>query len=145
MGNWRTVHIHGRVDEKDVDKLRGVLYCAKETEDSWDYLPLAWHENHSICGINDWVGNGTINVVGNLNEKDVTNEEVVAHCFTIANMFPSASFKIDMGGNYENLDCVATVIVENGTARIVAAEVEKIPDISADAIRGRLMTALFGL
>jgi len=142
MGNWRTVKMSGSIDKSEVALLRGL--CDPETSDSEMAFPFL--VGNSLCGLGNWVNDrGVIDACGNLYERDIELDDMLSALEYLANNLPSLTMRVHAGDDYESTDCVATFIVAKGTVTQGVPEVKEIPEISADTMRGRLMSALYGL
>ena len=137
MGNWKTVNIVGSCGKEDVQKLKGALF----TPDFNDWHCFSFSETGSLCGLGDWASED-INAIGNLSERDYSVEDVADTLRMLVKQAPSLDIKVHCGGDYESLDCEATVVVKNGKVRIQKPQVEKIMKISDDQILGRLHSIL---
>lgn len=129
MGNWRTVHIHGTVSGMKVPALREALTppsTGKWTEQ--DDALYCLHINSGVFRLGNWIpDDGLVNVVGNLSERDLGVGDVYDACCQIVNIDPAACFVIDIGDDFESSECIASIVVTNGQARIVSAIVEELP------------------
>jgi hypothetical protein len=70
-----------------------------------------------------------INFTGNLGERGYGPESVAEELERIAAVCPSLKVKVHCGGDYETLDCVATVSLESGKAKVGDPEVQTIGPI----------------
>ena len=139
MGNWRRAHVTGSCGEEDVPALREAI----EPGPSWErFGPLS--NAAGLCGLNDW-GGTTIDRVGNLAERDYGPEQVADHLRQLVAAAPSLKVKIDLGGDWEVADCVATVVVgEDGSVGVLPPSVETIPDIPEGQMAANLNDVLMG-
>lgn len=137
MGNWRTVHVTGQCATAHVPALRRFL-GADYADDNWGCL-----HNGGICGLQNWADE-SIDAVGNLAERDFTVEDVAEEVRKIIrDVAPSLRVRIDCGGDWETLSCVATVLTdEDGTVRVSDPMVAAIPEISKTQIQRGLLDAL---
>lgn len=131
MGNWRTVHLQGSVERADWYGLRARLAV--------DYESPYWGCLHSggLFGIQNWAETNTKDVgsrvefssYGNLGERDFSPEDVAeAVRELMAQVAPSLIVRIDCGGDYESITCVATVITsEDGEVMVMPPMVEQLP------------------
>lgn len=111
MGNWRTVHIDGSIDESQVKAARDAcLYDWDFDAQDNDDLPhaLSYGKTPSLCGLHEWPAS-RINVVGNLYERDCGVDSVAEALRHVAKAAPSLRVKVHCGGEYESTNCVATI------------------------------------
>ena len=137
MGNWTTVKIEGTCDEKDVPALKRAVNTGR----NWDEFHCLCNFGPSLCGLGDWVGT-EIDVVGNLAERDYDKHDVQEQLQKLLKVAPSLSVRVHVGGNYEDKQCVATVICDDGKVTIEPPRIQTIPEISEDQILAGLMNAL---
>lgn len=138
MGNWTTVHISGMCDKKDLPALKKAIDKGNDYE---NFHCLC--NTGGLCGIGDWV-NEDISVVGNLAERDYGQDDIKDKLQDLAKIAPSLTLKVHVGGDYESLDCVATVVCAEGEVNINSPEINKLPSIPQGQIHGNLMMALMG-
>lgn len=131
MGNWRTVNIHGKISKCEAKELIETL-----SEDKGWYTPAScFTMGRSICGLNQWVKNdGSINAVGNLAERDYTNDDIESGLRFLAEKFPSLTLTLHSGSDFESLDCSATFHVENGIVTRCAPEISVLREITPMSI-----------
>lgn len=144
MGNWRTVHIDGSIDESQVKAARDAcLYDWDFDAQDNDDLPhaLSYGKTPSLCGLHEWPAS-RINVVGNLYERDYGVDSVAEALRHVAKAAPSLRVKVHCGGEYESTNCVATITVSDGEVTVGEPEVSEIPGINQDVMMGRLFAAL---
>lgn len=148
MGNWRTVHLQGSVERPEWYKL-----CAHLQEDyespNWGCL-----HNGGLFGLQNWAKANAKDVgsrvefgsYGNLGEQDYSPEDVADAVREIRDrVAPSLIVRIDCGGDYESLQCVATVIVgEDGEVSVIPPMVAALPEeLSPDEAEvGRRMQSI---
>jgi hypothetical protein len=135
MGNWRTVHIMGTCNEKELPTLKAAI--------SLDYSDEDWHClcNGGLCGLPVWAQE-RIDVTGNLAERDYDENDVAKTLEQLAKKAPSLAVEVDIGGNYESKDVAATIILERGKARIDIPRRATIPDVTETQIMGQFMAQL---
>jgi hypothetical protein len=131
MGNWTTVHISGTCKTEDLPALRKAV----NTGDDWDAFHCLCNTG-GLCGLGDWTGE-TMSAIGNLAERDYDVEDVAEQLKELAKVAPSLNLKVHVGGDYESLDCVATVICKDGVVTI-----KELPSIPQGQIEGNLIKAL---
>jgi hypothetical protein len=141
MGDWRTVHLEGSIDETDVEKLRTrLIYDYHNTDLNQTFSCLGWSPQASLCGLNEWVKPGAFEAVGNLHERGYDVEDVATEVRILAALAPSLRLVIDVGGAYESEDVEATVLIgEDRTVAVLPPRIEKgnIPDsvLAANAVQ----------
>jgi hypothetical protein len=147
MGNWRTVNITGTMTEDDASALRGYLGYNYEAGDPAmsRFGPLSFsREKPSLCGLNDWPA-PVVNRNGNLAERDYDPQDVVIHLRELIVIAPSMQLVIHCGGEYESLNCVATIRAGNGlVCRMKQPEVRQIHGIDDEQATRNLIRALSG-
>jgi|SRR5690606_6725125 hypothetical protein len=142
MGNWRTVHIDGSIDQSQVDAARkACLHDWESNADDQPYHALSYSKTPSLCGLHEWPAT-RINVVGNCAERDYSVEDVAEALREVQKAAPSLQAKVHCGGDYENKACVATITVAAGQVTVGTPEVREIPEINQDLMMGRLFQAL---
>ena len=142
MGNWRTVHIDGSIDQAQVDAARKA--CLSDWDSNADDQPdhaLTYGKTPSICGLHEWPS-ARINVIGNCAERDFSVEDVAEALREVQKAAPSLQAKVHCGGDYEDKTCVATITVADGHVAVGAPEVRELPEISQAQMMGRLMQAM---
>ena len=128
MGNWRRVKIEGTCSAEDLPALKKAVNIGDDSE-----------KFHCLCntgaifGINDWTGT-KIDAVGNLAESNYDIIDVIEQVKELAKVAPSLSIMVHIGGNYENKNCVATVVCENGEVSSGEPRIKEIPDIPESQI-----------
>lgn len=145
MGNWRTVSMTGMIAAAETGPLREELGYSVRRNTGFDrFGPLSFDiDSPSLCGLNDWVA-ATVNRCGNLAERGYTPEDVRAELERLLRIAPSMMLVVHCGGDYESLDCVATIGTGEGLAVLLPPEVAKIEGISDEQARHNLMQALGG-
>lgn len=136
MGNWTTVKIEGTCGEEDVPALKRAV----NTGNNWDEFHCLCNPN-SICGLGDWAGT-QIDVVGNLAERDYDKHDVQEQLQKLLKVAPSLCVRVHVGGDYEDKQCVATVICEDGKVTIEPPRVQTIPEISVAHMMAGMINAL---
>lgn len=149
MGNWRTVQIVGGMLAEEVDALRAELnqnfrfdldnpaHLAQNKK----FGPLSC--TGGLCGIGSWPDT-SINVVGNLAERDFSEHDVAEHLATLAKVAPSLGVLVHCGGDYEDEKCVATVVLFEGIAVVRPPDIERIGAIPKMQIENNMFRQLFG-
>lgn len=151
MGNWRTVHLQGSVSVDDHPALVKYLHEGYESPE-WGCL-----HSGGLFGLQNWARMNAEDEgkrvkfwsYGNLGERDFTPEDVAEAVRRIKDQVaPSLIVRIDCGGDYEDLDCVATVLVgEDGTVAVLPPMVDRLPEElapSEDEIKQRMFRMLEG-
>jgi hypothetical protein len=144
MGNWRTVNIAGTIGESHVGPLRDRLGYTFEAGDSgWDhYGPLSFNRQRPLpCGLNNWVA-AQANAIGNLAERDFDPEDVAQHLRELLGVAPSMLLAVHCGGDYESLDCVATVLAGEGLVVVGAPQVGRVEEIPDEQVTRNLLANL---
>ena len=126
MGNWRRVLIVGTCDQADVPNLKKALDFNMYATESVEFHPLI--SGGGICGLPLWAAE-QIEAVGNLAERDYSEEQVAAALRYLSSIAPSLKVRVHVGGDYEHENCAYTVRLENGEVEILRPEIEKIPAI----------------
>lgn len=137
MGNWMTVNMTGSMTEQDAAALREYLgYSLRARDDpAWDrFGPLSFSRDQpSLCGLNDWPA-ATVSRNGNVAEELATLVKVAG----------SMLLTVHCGGDYESLDCVATIRVGEGLVSLGKPEVARIGEIGDDQAVANMFRALSG-
>lgn len=139
MGNWTTVNITGTCEKEDVQALSDEINAHKQNDD--------WDKFHCLCntgglaGLGDWSGE-TISAVGNLAERDYSADSVAEKLSEIVKSVPSLDVVVNVGGDYESLDCIASVVCKDGKVTIEEPRVERLHEISETQVHANLMKAL---
>lgn len=136
MGNWTTVHISGKCNKADLPALKEAV----NTGDDWDKFHCLCNTG-GLCGLGDWP-NETISAIGNLAERDYDVESVAEQLKELIKIAPSLDLIVHVGGDYESLDCVATVKCKDGVVTIFDPEIKTLPAIPEGQITGNLLKAL---
>jgi hypothetical protein len=131
------VKIVGTCAPDDVEKLKPRLGWSDDFED--------FHclRNGGVCGLPNWARE-KIDVVGNLAERDFDVDDIRDTLLDLADAAPSLEVKVHVGGDYEAAECVATVTLEAGGSTIGPPEIEEVPAISEEQMRGGLLAQLSG-
>ena len=135
MGNWTTVHIKGTCKNKDIQKLKKALDPGKNYE-NFHCLVCG-----GICGLPNWARE-SIDVVGNLAERDYSSNDVANQLKELSKIAPSLSVDIHCGGDYESKDCVNTIRLKNGKIKILPPQEKQIPEISLENMKANLLDQL---
>lgn len=149
MGNWRTVNITGTMSERNATVLREYLgypgYWHRDRHDhpAWQHFgPLSFcRDQPFLAGIGDWPA-PAVNRAGNLAERDYDVEDVAA---TLRELLPLAGtmlLKVHCGGDWESLECVATISVGEGLVAIGKPEVERLQPMSDEQAELNVIRAL---
>ena len=138
MGNWTTVHISGTCKEEDLPALKKAV----NTGDDWEAFHCLCNTG-GLCGLGDWTGE-TMSAIGNLAERDYSADDVAEQLKELAKVAPSIDLIVHVGGDYESLDCVATVKCKDGAVTMHEPEITTLPSIPQEQIEGNLMKALMG-
>ena len=132
MGNRRTVNMVGICD--DPDAIRAAL---KEPH----YGPLTISDTLSLGGLADWPAK-EINAIGNCYERDFDVQDIYDDLRKAATADPTLHLDCHCGGDYESLDCEATIRVCDGELAILPPQVKTLMAQSEEAAYGRLMQIL---
>lgn len=141
MGNWTTVHISGACSKDDLPALSKAVNAYKNNDD-WSQFHCLCNTG-GLCGLGDWPGE-TISAIGNLAERDYGAKSVAEQLEELLKVAPSLTVKVHVGGDYESLNCAATVVCADGEVNVGKPEIETLPSIPEGQIQGNLMTALMG-
>lgn len=141
MGNWTTVNIEGTCPANEVQKLSDFVN-AYHTKKDWDAFHCLCNTG-GLCGLGDWSGT-SINATGNLAERDYSYSSVAEELQKIGQLCPNADIKVHVGGDYESLDCIKTVHLQNGAVTIKEPEIQSLEQIDQSQIAGNLFRALMG-
>lgn len=148
MGNWRTVHLQGSVSVDDHPALVKYLHEGYESSE-WGCL-----HSGGLGGLQNWArehaederGRVKFWSFGNLGERDFTPEDVAAEIRRIKDQVaPSLIVRVDCGGDYEDLTCVATVLVgEDDSVAVLPPMVGWLPEELGPSVEeiGRRMTQM---
>lgn len=140
MGNWRTVHIDGTLDEAQVEAARKACLSDWNKSDA-PYHALCFSPRGSLCGINDWPAT-RMSVIGNCYERDFSVEDIADALRDIVKVAPSLAVKVHCGGDHEDKTCVATIVVANGEVAVGPPEARELPDISQAQMLGNFFRAI---
>lgn len=147
MGNWRTVNLSGTMSERDAEALRewlGYSFRVRDDPAAGRFGPLSFSRDQpSICGLNDWPA-PVMSRAGNLAERDYDVEDVADCLRGLVEVAPSMLLVIHCGGDWEGLDCVATIRVGEGLVAVGRPEVEKIAKIGDDQALLNMLRAIAG-
>jgi len=122
----------GTCAKEDVPALRRHL-DVDPVNPSWGPL-----HNGGVCGLPNW-GLERIDVVGNLGERDLTEDDVVDALEEAAMVAPSLNVRVHMGGGYESAKCVSTVFLDDGEALVEPPGIEEIPEITEEQMTGNML------
>ena len=142
MGHWRTVNLIGTCEAHEVAALEDAVDCTAYAESGFDFDkwgPLC--NTGGLCGLGNWPAE-VINCRGNLSERDYSAEDVAKHLRRLVEAAPSLELAIHCGGDYESLDCVATVVCKDGKIEVLPPQVEELEEIAADQIELNLYRPL---
>lgn len=119
MGNWRTVRITGSCAKHDISALKkAITYRA----DNFHCLTSV-----GIFGLRNWALE-SIDEVGSLVERDYSELDVASQLEKLAAIAPSLSVDVHVGGEYEDVKCIATVVVRNKHVSIVSPRVVNVAE-----------------
>ena len=126
MGNWRTVDMRGKISQKDAADIRDFLSDDGKCGDAWCFTIGV-----RLFGLNDWINDdGSIDVSGNLYERDFDNDDIEKALKVLADRYPSLDLTLHSGSDWENLECSATFHVHHGEVQRCAPEVYTIRPIA---------------
>lgn len=146
MGNWRTVNVTGTMSAQHAAALLGLLDKGPDYDN--DGIPegaecLAFSRARpGLCGLGDWPAEH-MNRTGNLSERDYTVEDVATALRVLVHYAPSMLLKVHCGGEYESLECVATVSVGEGLVATGKPEIENLDEIPSGQQLGNLLRNLY--
>lgn len=147
MGNWRTVNIVGTMSPQDAQALRAHLgypgyWKDVDNDPAWQrFGPLSFCKDQpSLCGVNDWPA-PVMDRAGNLAERDYS-VDVVKTLRELLTVAPSMGLKVHCGGEYESLECVATVTVSGGVVTVGPPEIPELKPMSDEQGQLNMLRAL---
>jgi hypothetical protein len=140
MGNWMRVEISGTCAEAEVEALKRVVRYEIMDDGDQHFGPLS--SGGGLLGLSLWPAT-RFHDVGNCAERDYTAQDVAADLEFLANTAPSLCATVHCGADYESPRCEATVTLAEGKATVGPPEVEALPEINDDAIRGRVLKHLW--
>ena len=147
MGNWRTVNMTGTMTGADAAALReylGYSFRVRDDPAMNRFGPLSFSRDQpSLCGINDWPA-PEVNRTGNLAERGYDVDDVADELRKLTAVARSMMLVVHCGGDYESLDCVATIRVGEGLVAVGKPEVEKLAGIDDDQALANMFRALSG-
>lgn len=146
MGNWRTANIIGTMSEGHAAKLCDYLAYTFEPGDPGmaRFGPLSFSRTRpSLCGLNRWPA-PVMNVVGNLAERNYDPDDVAEHLKELVEVAGSMLLKVHCGGDYESLECLATVSVGEGVVVVGKPEVAEVSPLDDGQVTRNLFRALTG-
>jgi hypothetical protein len=106
MGNWRTVRIVGTCAPSDVRPLAEALTVSRGDFEGFHCLTCG-----GLCGLRNWAA-PTIDVIGNLAERDYSIDTVRETLQQLLVVAPSLRVDVHCGGDNEDQKCVETLRVE---------------------------------
>lgn len=126
MGNWRTVSIKGSMNADEAAEMIKELRSDK----TWMLPAACFHIHQSVCGLGMWINeDGNIDRVGNLAERDFDLEDIEYGLIYLAANYPSLQIMLHAGDDYEDLTCVASFEVKDGSVTRLPHQIEKLPPI----------------
>lgn len=128
MGNWRTVHIIGTCHADDVPRLQAALTPAPDYSNFHCLLGGV-----GLFGLPNWADE-QIDATGNLAERGYDPEDVQRQLVKLGAIAPSLTVIVHCGGDYEDTTCVASVVLENGSAEVKPPLIADVGAISDDQI-----------
>ena len=136
MGNWRRVHLIGTCDRVEVAALRSHLrYDFRFADPDKPFTCLSYSSPPALCGLGEWPDT-KMDRIGNLAERDYTPEDVAATLAELLKLTPSLDVRVHCGADWEEDECIATVVAAGGSVEVRKPEIEtvpKIPDGQAEA------------
>jgi hypothetical protein len=136
MGDWRRVRVVGTCGDQDKYQLQRLL-GVKFEDDRWDCLCRG-----GGLGLPDWGGKSEFDVIGNLAERGFDEESVVEHLTKLGKECPTLACRVHVGDHNEKDNCVATVTLVAGEAKVGKPEVEQIPRVSREQFKERMLDQL---
>lgn len=128
----------GTMSERDAAALREYLGYPGYWHHDWDHParkhfgPLSFcRDQPSLGGINDWPA-PEVNRAGNLAERDYDPDDVAAQLRELLAVAGTMLLTVHCGGDWESLDCVATIRVGEGLVAIGKPAVERIRPMSEE-------------
>lgn len=149
MGNWRTVNVTGTMSAEDAQALReylgypGYWHSDRYDHPAWKHFgPLSFcRDQPSLAGIGDWPA-PEVNRAGNLAERGYSVEDVAETLRDLLGIAGTMLLTVHCGGDYETLDCVATIRVGEGIAAVGKPEVERLQSMSDEQMELNVIRAL---
>lgn len=148
MGNWRTVNIVGTMSPQDAQALRAHLgypgyWKDVDNDPAWQrFGPLSFCKDQpSLCGVNDRPA-PVMDRAGNLAERDYSVDDVAKTLRELLTVAPSMGLKVHCGGEYESLECVATVTVSGGAVTVGPPEIPELKPMSDEQGQLNMLRAL---
>ena len=140
MGNWRTVNIIGTCAASEVPALKDYLSYSYSLHDSMDdFCCLSFNpDKPGLGGLGEWPAEN-INRCGNLAERDYDPHDVAEALKILVKLAPSLNVRVHCGGDWEELNCVATVYAAAGRVRVDVPEVESVSAPSEAQIMSNLL------
>lgn len=146
MGNWIIVNMEGNVSKEEVNELIKYLKVDKST-----YSSLAEEElgvyylqvSSGICGLGEWINeDGSISAIGNVYERDCEPEDLFNEVKALCGKFKSLDLTIHVGGDYESISCVATIVGNSERVEKLPPQIAELGEISSDSMKDNFLKAL---
>lgn len=125
MGNWRRVRIVGTCAPAEVSALLEATAepNLEDRSERREYHCLT--RGSGIMGLHDWPAEH-MDVTGCLAERDYTVDDVAARLTKLLAVAPSLTLRVHCGGDYESEECIATIVVGDGTVLVGNPEVSHV-------------------
>lgn len=130
MGNWRTVNMTGTIDPAEAAELVDYLTWDQNT-DPHGLGPLTI--SSAIFALGRWPA-AAVDAHGNLFERDYTPQDVADQLHLLTGVAPSMDLVVHCGGEYEDLECVATITVKGGRVKLWPPQVKTVQGMTKDEI-----------
>jgi len=146
MGNWRTVELKGKVTNRDeIEKMIDYLTVDQNSCTSQAYNDEIFYLQFGtgLYGINQWINNdGSIDICGNVYERDCAIEDLHNELSILAAKFPSLELILHVGGDYESTECILSFIVKNSEVKKVKPLVNKLNGIDKERAMANFFKAI---
>lgn len=147
MGDWRVVNIVGNIAPQDLGSARAFVDLREGTlahaTIDWPRFHCLAYVGHSLAGLGLWP-DLEMDVVGNLAERNCTPQDVHSTLATMATVVPSMDIQCHVGGENESPECVATVVVRDGTSVLMPAQIETLNVLGMADVLANFMRAMRG-
>ena len=105
------------------------------------FHPLCFY-GPSIGGLGRWAEASEINALGNLSERDFGPEDVAEALRAAVKVAPSLTLVVNLGADYEEESCIATVVVKNGEVTVMPPGQPTVPDVDTASMRARILETM---
>lgn len=143
MGNWRRVHVVGRVgDPVDGMKLYELLeFDYTDPAADWDkFGPLS--STGGGMSLFNMGRRAEFSLVGNLAEREYEVSDVADHLRSLAKACPSLECMVHVGREWESNIVEATVTAQDGAVEVREPMATEIPTVSQDQFLGSMLVQM---